>query len=195
MLDGAPGAGRSIAELMPSSVAHGHPDLPEADKRPPPFLSPLAAMKDIYLKVKGRASPRTTELLDGPDLEALLAQLKDLFSDDARMARVEARLAPPLWSELTEDPGPLLLGLHDPRLTELWRLFLDGWDIWRPEGDDAEGVELFWEGEADNDQGHTIEIVQSLTYLRGDIVLHTRLGDLEDHLTFDGQSFYRLRPR
>ena len=194
MLEGAPAGGASLAELMPSARAHGHPDLPEVETRPPPFLSPLAAMKDIYVRMKGRASPKTVDLLEGVDLEDLLAQLKALFENDALRNRGDARLAPALHAELKAEPGPFLLGLHDPRLTELWRVFLDGWDIWIPEGRDN-GVELFWEGEGENDRGRAIEAMQSLAYVDGDIVLHTRLGDLEDRLTFDGAAFYRLRLR
>lgn len=194
MLDGAPTQGASLAELLPSARSHAHPELPEVETRPPPFLSPLAAMKDIYLRVKGRASPKTTELLEGVDLEDLLATLKALFADSDLVGKTEARLKGPLFKQLRDDPGPFLLGFNDPRLTELWRVFLDGWDIWRPEGEDN-GVELFWEGEAEDARGRAIEAMQSLVFLNDEAILHTRLGDLEDRLTFDGQAFYRLRPR
>ncbi len=194
VLEGAHEAGQSLAELLPSARSHGHPDLPEVDTRPPPFLSPLAAMKDIYLRVKGRASPKTTDLLEGVDLEDLLAALKALFESDSLLLKAEARVASPIYRELRDEPGPLLLGLNDPRLTELWRLFLDGWDLWVPEGHDA-GVELFWEGEAEDDAGRPVEVMQSLTYIDDEVTLHTKLGEVEDHLTFDGQSFYRLRRR
>ena len=194
MLDGAPSQGSSLAELLPSARSHGHPDLPEAEIRPPPFLSPLAAMKDIYLQVKGRASPKTTEVLAGVDLEDLLQALKGLFAAEGLVGKAEARLAGPLYRQLKDEPGPFLLGLHDPRLTELWRVFLDGWDIWRPEGHE-EGVELFWEGEAEDGTGRPLDAVQMLQYLNGEVVLHTKLGGDEDRLTFDGQAFYRLRRR
>lgn len=194
VLDGAPAQGRSLADLMPSSPALGHPDLPEVDLRPPPFLQPAAAMKDIYVRVKGRLSPKTTDLLEGPDLQDLLDLLRSLFETETLRNKGEARLAEPLMRILRDAPGPFLLGLNDPRLTELWRVFLDGWDIWQPEGRD-EGVELFWEGEAEDDDGRDIEAVQSLTFVQGEAVLHTRLGELEDRLTFDGESFYRLRER
>ena len=194
MVEGAPSQGTSLAELMPSARGHGHPDLPEVVVRPPPFLSPLAAMKDIYLRMKGRASPRTTELLEGVDLEDLLERLKALFANEKLLGKAEARLKAPLLRALKDDPGPLLLGLNDPRLTELWRVFLDGWDIWRPDGHD-DGVEFFWEGEGEDDAGRAVEIMQSLSFVEGEVVLHTQMGDIEDRLTFDGDAFYRLRSR
>ena len=194
MLDGAPEGGTSLADLLPSSPAHGHPDLPEAEIRPPPFLKPLAAMKDIYIRIRGRASPRTSDLLEGPDLEDLLGYIRSLFENEQLLSRNEARISGPLFKQLHDEPGPFLLGLNDPRLTELWRVFLDGWDIWAPEDRD-DGVELFWEGEAEDHRGQAIEALQSLTYVQGEVILHTRLGEHDDHLTFDGESFYRLRKR
>ncbi|MEL7371735.1 MAG: hypothetical protein AAFN74_22615, partial [Myxococcota bacterium] len=142
-------------------------------------------MKDVYLRIKGRASPKTIELLQGVDLEDLIDHLRALFTNENLRDRPEARLIPRLYRELRDEPGPMLLGLNDPRLTEPWRVFLDGWDIWQPQGED-EGVELFWEGEAEDDKGRAIEVVQSVMYLKGELVLHTLLGELEDRVAFDG---------
>ena len=107
-------------------------------------------------------------------------------------------------------------------------MFLEGWDLWVPEGQD-DGVELFWEGEAgetvareeddedteddgeqaeddgeqaedenddaeeDGDLEDAVEILQSLAWISGEIVLTTRAGELEDQLTFDGERFFRLK--
>ncbi|MEQ9498535.1 MAG: hypothetical protein RIT81_16790 [Deltaproteobacteria bacterium] len=184
--------------LLPSAKALGHPDLPEAEMRPPEFLQPLEAMKDIYMKVKGRMSRRTQELIEGVDLEDMLDMLRALFKDEKLVRSGEARLIGKVQALLKEDPGPLLLGLHDPRLTELWRLFLDDWDIWVPgsengTGEDEEGVELFWEGEAEDDDGEVIEMMQALAFKHGEISLHVKLGDIEDRVVFDGETFYRLK--
>ena len=86
----------------------------------------------------------------------------------------------------------MLSGFADPRLTELWRLFLEGWDIWRPEGKEN-GVDLFWEGEGEDDEGGVLVLLQSLQYREGEAVLFTKVGRLEDRITFDGQAFYRLK--
>ncbi len=169
-------------------------DLPEVEMRPPAFLTPLEAMSDIYMRTRGRMSNKTKELLEGPDLEDLLEMLDTLHASDELMRKTEGRLLHAIWSELKDDPGPMLLGLTDKRLYEPWRLFLDRWDIWTPDAfDDKGGVELFWEGEAEGDDGEAIEILQSLTFQSGELTLTAKLGDKEDRITFDGQAFYRLR--
>lgn len=183
--DGEPGV------LLPSSAAHAHPDLPEAELRPPDFLSPLEAMRDVYLRVRGRASPKTRELLEGVALEDLVSTVRMVFEQDDLQRSSDARLRGPLYKTLREEPGPLLLGLADPRLTELWRLFIEGWDIWLPDGRE-DGVELFWEGESEDDDGEPMEILQTLSFVEGEVVLGTRLGGLEDELVFDGERFFRL---
>lgn len=170
------------------------PDLPEPKMRPPDFLSPLEAMSDIYMRVRGRMSPKTKQLLEGTDLEDMIRMLDELHENEALVRRSEARLAHAIASQLGDDPGPMLLGFQDLRLMELWRLFLDGWEIWTPEGhDERGGVELFWEGEAEDDDGEAMELLQSLVYQRGELVLHAKLGAAEDRITFDGQTFYRLK--
>ncbi len=179
--------------LLPSAKALGHPDLPEAEMRPPEFLQPLEAMKDIYMKVRHRMSRRTQELLEGVDLEDMLDMLRALFKDDKLVRSGEARHIGRVQAVLKDDPGPLLLGLHDPRLTELWRLFLDDWEIWVPAGEEEDGVELFWEGEAEDDDGNVIEMMQALAFRSGEISLHVKLGDIEDRVVFDGETFYRLK--
>lgn len=178
--------------VLPSARSFGHPDLPEVDIRPPEFLKPLEAMKDVYMKVRGRMSRRTQELLEGIDLEDLVDTLRALFKDEKLLRSGEARLNAKVRAILKDDPGPLLLGLSDPRLSEPWRLFLDDWDIWVPEGDEG-GVDLFWEGEGEDDDGKVITLLQSLTYKNGELSLYVRLPDVEDRVTFDGETFYRLR--
>lgn len=185
--------GEDSQMLLPSAKALGHPDLPEAPIRPPEFLKPLEAMKDIYMKKRARMSRRTQELLEGVDLEDMLTMLRALFKDDKLVRSGEARLNGRVQAILKEDPGPLLLGLGDPRLTELWRLFLDDWEIWIPERDEEDGVELFWEGEAEDDDGNVIEMMQALAFRNGEISLHVKIGDIEDRVVFDGETFYRLK--
>lgn len=184
--------GENVAQILPSSRAFGHPDLPEVETRPPEFLSPLEAMKDIYMKTRGRMSRRTKELLEGVDLEDLLDMLRALFADDVRSKSGEAHLIHPIRDLLKDDPGPLLLGLTDIRLTEPWRLFLDDWEIWVPDGEE-DGVDLFWEGEAENDDGDVIVMLQSLQFRNGEISLFAKLGEVEDRVSFDGETFYRLK--
>jgi hypothetical protein len=167
------------------------PDLDDGEPRPPPFLNPFQSMKDIYFKVKGRASRRTQELLEGPDLEDLVNDLVALNQDPVLSRRTEARLSGPIQKALGDDPGPLLHGLNDPRLAEPWRLFLEGWDIWVP--DKGEGVELFWEGETEDDDGDAVEILWVLRKRTGELELEAKLGKLSDLITFDGSSFFRLR--
>src|SRR4029434_7438293 len=122
---------------------------------------------------RGRMSNKTKELLESVLLEDMLAAIKALLENPELSTQAEARVHPSLYSKLKDDPGPLLLGLTDKRLTEPWRLFLDRWDIWTPEDDEDEmGVELFWEGEGEDDDGETIELLQSLTYLKGELVLY-----------------------
>jgi hypothetical protein len=84
------------------------------------------------------------------------------------------------------------VGLNDPRVADLWQLFVAGWDIWVPEGKDG-GVELFWEGEGENDKGAEITILQSLRFQKGEVTLEAQLGDLTDSLTTDGERFYRFK--
>jgi hypothetical protein len=188
----APKTGESFATLLPTMRAH--PDLPEPDMRPPTFLSLLEAMSDIYMRTRGRMSNKTKELLKSVALEDLLGMLVKLFENDQLARHPEARLQHKIWSKLKDEPGPLLLGINDKRLTEPWRLFLDRWEIWVPDDDEDEtGVELFWEGEAEDDDGETIELLQSLTFQRGELTLYAKMGSLEDKITFDGEAFYRLK--
>ena len=184
--------GEALGVMFPGTRARAHPDLPEVDIRPPDFLNPMESMKDIYMKMKGRMSRRTKELIEHIDLEDLIEKLYSIFESESFARSSEARIRHDIWGQLKDEPGPLLLGLNDPRLTELWRLFLDGWDIWVI-GDHDRGVDLFWEGEAEDDDGEVIEMMQSLQFLDGEITLHTKMGPLEDKLTFDGESFYRLK--
>jgi hypothetical protein len=188
-----PKAGESIAVVMPAARMRAHPDLPETDIRPPDFLSPLEAMSDIYMKTRGRMSNKTKDLLSGTDLEDLLNMIGTLHTNEQLVRKSEARIKAAIWTQLKDDPGPLLLGLNDKRLTEPWRLFIDRWDIWTPE-DSVEngGVELFWEGEGEDDEGEAIEILEALKFQKGELSLYVRLGTLEDKLTFDGEAFYRL---
>ena len=194
--------GPSFAQMLPESRSRGA-DLeePEEELRPPPFLSAFESMKDIYIKVKGRASPRTKDLLEGPDLEDLLQMVAELNENDELRRSAEARVKRSIYVHLADDPGPLLTGLNDPRLLEPWRLLVDGWDIWVPavesDAEDAEetGVELFWEGEGEDDDGNDLEIVQTLTFKDGHAALKTAFGEDVDDLTFDGQTFYRLKKR
>lgn len=186
-LDG-PQSGESLEDMLPR---RRHPDLRPAEMEPPMFLRPLEAMKDIYMRVKSRMSRRTQELLEGPDLEDLISMMHELFDDETLVRKSEARHRKEILN-VTGDDSPVLTGFTDPRLTELWRLFLDGWDIWVPEGKES-GVDLFWEGEAEDDDGSVIEIMQSLQFRDGEAVLHAKVGRVEDKITFDGQAFYRLK--
>ncbi|MCK6551645.1 hypothetical protein L6R52_37780 [Myxococcota bacterium] len=189
----APKTGESLGALLPETRMRSHPDLPEPELRPPMFLSPLEAMSDIYMRTRGRMSNKTKELLTGPDLEDLLAMIAKLFESDELVRKSEARLLHPIWSKLKDDPGPMLLGLNDPKLTEPWRLFLDRWEIWVPDDAERGGVELFWEGEAEDDDGEPMELLQSLTLQGGELTLYAKLGKSEDRITFDGEAFYRLK--
>jgi hypothetical protein len=185
--------GETLGALLPSARARAHPDLPDTDIRPPDFLSTPEAMKDIWMRTRGRMSPRTQELLVGVDLEDLLDMLRALHEHETLLKKPEARIKATLYKGLKdEEENPLLLGFQDPRLTEPWRLFIDGWEIWVPDGED-EGVELFWEGEAEDDEGAPMEIMQSLALIEGELTLSTRLGPETDAVTFDGQAFYRLK--
>lgn len=193
--------GPSFAEILPEARTRMGPQLDEPEMRPPPFLSAFEGMKDIYLKIKGRTSPRTKELLDGVDLEDLVRMIGELHENEDLMRSAEGRLRGPIYAHLKDEPGPLLLGLNDPRLAEPWRLFIDGWDIWVPKVEsqleDAEetGVELFWEGEAEDEDGEEFEIMQSLVFKNDEVRLHTKFADDEDDVTFDGQTFFRLTRR
>ena len=188
-----------LGAILPSTRLKAHPDLQEPPIRPPEFLTPLEAMKDIYMRIKGRASRRTLDLLTSSDLDDLLDTLANLFETEALVkspdARVRATVTKPLGSTpLGPEHGPLLAGLHDPRLTEPWRLFLEAWDIWHPDRED-EGVELFIEGDVESEDGTLVEIMQSLDYFEGEVTLTTQVDSLKDVLTFDGSCFYRLRQR
>jgi hypothetical protein len=184
----APPSGTSLEEMLPR---RRHPDLPPVEMEPPMFLRPLEQMKDIYMRIKSRMSRRTQELLEGADLEDLISMMHRLFDDEALIRKSEARHRRDILDVIGKD-GPLLTGFTDPRLTELWRLFLEGWDIWVPEGKES-GVDLFWEGEAEDDDGRVIEILQSLQFRDGEVTLFTRVGKIEDKITFDGTAFYRLK--
>jgi hypothetical protein len=186
-LDGPP-TGSSLEEMLPR---RRHPDLPPVEMEPPMFLRPLEQMKDIYMRTKSRMSRRTQEILEGADLEDLISMMHALFDDETLSRKSEARHRRDIADVAGKD-GPLLSGFGDPRLTELWRLFLDGWDIWVPEGKES-GVDLFWEGEAEDDDGSVIEILQSLQFREGEATLFTRVGKIEEKITFDGQAFYRLK--
>lgn len=187
--------GARFADVIPESRTKGptRQSLPEPEIRPPIFLSTFEGMKDIYFKVKGRASPRTKELLEGPQLEDLVKMLAELHENEERLRSGEAKVIGAIYQQLKDEPGPLLLGLQDLRLKEPWRLFLEGWDIWVPDDKKVEGVELFWEGESDDDDGEPMEILQTLRFSKGEIALETKLGKKEDRLTYDGQAFYRLK--
>lgn len=187
--------GARFADVIPESRTKGpaRQSLPEPEMRPPIFLSTFEGMKDIYFKVKGRASPRTKELLEGPQLEDLVKMLAELHENEERLRSGEAKVIGTIYQQLKDEPGPLLLGLQDLRLKEPWRLFLDGWDIWVPDDKKVEGVELFWEGESDDEDGEPMEILQTLRFSKGEIALETKLGKKEDRLTYDGQAFYRLK--
>lgn len=187
----APKAGASFAEMLPGSRVQ-RSDLPEPTMRPPVFLSVFEGMKDIYLRSRGRASPKTRELLEGPQLEDLVKMLLELQENEAALRNSEARLNKAMMSKLGADTGPLLVGLNDPRLSEPWRLFLDGWDIWVTEGE-GEGIELFWEGEAEDDDGEALPLLQALRLKNGEITLEAKIGAQNDRITFDGQVFYRLK--
>lgn len=186
--------GEALGALLPSARARAHPDLPETDIRPPDFLRPLEAMKDIWMRTRGRMSRRTQELLEGVDLEDLLAMVQAVHDSETLVKKPEARIKGALFQALKgEEDSPLLLGFQDPRLTEVWRLLIDGWEIWVPDHADDEGVELFWEGEGEDARGQPMEIVQSLTLIGGELTLFTKMGAEEDAVTFDGQAFYRLK--
>ncbi|MFO0726810.1 MAG: hypothetical protein U1E65_23700 [Myxococcota bacterium] len=187
--------GARFAEVVPESRQKGPPrlSLPEPEIRPPIFLSTFEGMKDIYFKVKGRASPKTKELLESPALEDLVKMLAELHENEEKVRSGEAKVLGVIYQKIKDDPGPLLIGLSDPRLKEPWRLFLDGWDIWVPDDKKVEGVELFWEGEADDDEGEPMEILQTMRFSKGEIALETKLGDKQDKMSYDGQAFYRLK--
>lgn len=188
----APKGGSKFAEVVPSSRVPLAP-LPEPELRPPIFLSPFEGMKDIYLRVKGRASPKTRELLEGPHLEDLVKMVIAVAEDEKKSKAPEARLTSALYAKLKADPGPILLGINDPRLKEPWRLFLEGWEVWVPEDKTKVGVELFLEGEGEDDAGEPIEILQTLRLIGSELTLETKVGALKDRLSYDGESFYRLK--
>jgi hypothetical protein len=168
--------------------------LPPAEFRPPDFLTPMEAMRDVYMRIRHRASVKTQELLEGPDLDDLLSFLRVLFESDLdRDPR--ARLPASLRKTASHEDSPLLVGLDDVRLVEPWRLFQLGWDIWTP-ADRSGGVELFWEGEVEDEAEDVQIVLQSLTFREGELTLQTRLGASEDTVTFDGEHFYRrLTPK
>ncbi len=186
--------GEALGALLPSARARAHPDLPETEFRPPDFLQPLEAMKDIWMRTRGRMSRRTKELLEGVDLEDLLEMVQAVHDSETFVKKPEARIKGTMYQALKdEEDNPLLLGFQDPRLTEAWRLLIDGWEIWVPDDTEDEGVELFWEGEGEDDDGNPMELMQSLSLIAGELTLFTKLGEEEDAVTFDGQAFYRLK--
>lgn len=182
-----------------------HPELADVEEAPPAFLTPLEAMRDVYMKAKGRASPKTQTLLSHPDLEDLMSAVQGLPLSDNPKVHADARIAAAIYRVLKEDSGPALLALTDPRLTELWRLFLEGWEIWdvteerinpfgeksRPERQ-AVGIELFLEGEFDDKEGNLRVFMQSLAFIEGEVILTSQLDEIRDELIYDGQQFYRL---
>ncbi|MCC7387045.1 MAG: hypothetical protein IT384_34750 [Deltaproteobacteria bacterium] len=187
----APKAGAKFAEVLPASRTPAV-ELPEPDMRPPPFLSMFEAMRDIYFRSRGRASPKTRELLESPELEDLVKMLVALHEDEKLLRHPDAKHRRPLLDVITREPGPLLAGLHDARLREPWRLFLDGWDIWLPE--EGGGIELFWEGEGEDEGADdAIEILQVLRLREGEVTLEGRVGESHDRITFDGAVFFRLK--
>jgi hypothetical protein len=195
----------STGQGLAETLHRAHEPSPDTDGdgaiAPEEFLSAFESMKDIFIKIHGRASPKTTQLLEGPDLEDMIQMLQELHMADELRRSSEARIKNSIFGVLKDEPGPLLLGLNDPRLLEPWRLFLDGWDIWVPEVEsdleDAEssGVEIFWEGEAEDRAGREIQITQTLGFEANRVKLSTQFGDDNDELSFDGMSFYRLKKR
>jgi hypothetical protein len=181
-----------LEELLPTTKVAINTNLPEPAFRPPVFLRPLETMAVTYMHKKGRMSPKTKKLLESPDFDDMLTMLRNLHEDETLIRKSEARLKASFMTALRAEPGPLLLGLQDPRLTEPWRLFLDEWDIWSI-GDKVGGVELFWEGEAENDDDELIGLSQSLCFKDGELTLITKMGEEQDTLSFDGQAFYRLK--
>lgn len=194
--------GLGLAETLHQSQSSDNEyDEEEKEFQPEEFLSAFEAMKDVYLKVHGRASPKTRQLLEGIDLEDLVKMVQELNLDDELRRSSEARLKNSIFAILKDEPGPLLLGLNDKRLLEPWKLFLEGWDIWVPEVDsevedaEASGVELFWEGEAEDPSGKEIQITQTLSFESMRVKLRTQFGLETDELSFDGQTFFRLKKR
>ncbi|MBK8012261.1 MAG: hypothetical protein IPK13_13010 [Deltaproteobacteria bacterium] len=163
----------------------------DADIAPPPFLTQIEAMTDIYVRTHSLASRKTRTLLKGPDLDELVRLLERLHQDERLLRREEARCRRAVLARVGPDLGPLVSGLSDARLSEPWRLFLAGWDIWQPKGW-TDGVELFWEGEAEDDDGQAVEVVQSIQCKQGELTLYVKVGTVEDRLCFDGAAFYRL---
>ncbi|MCB9655363.1 MAG: hypothetical protein H6729_14685 [Deltaproteobacteria bacterium] len=163
----------------------------DADIAPPPFLTPIEAMRDIYVRTHSLVSRKTKGLLESPDLDELLRLLGGLHQNEKQLRREEAQCRRSVLAALGPDLGPLVRGLADARLSEPWRLFLAGWDIWQPKGW-TDGVELFWEGEAEDDDGQAIEVVQSIQCKQGELTLYVKVGSAEDRVCFDGEAFYRL---
>ena len=192
--------GLGLAETL-NQTRSSDEDYEDDEKEPEPeeFLTGFEAMKDVYLKVHGRASPKTRQLLEGIDLEDLVRMVQELNLDDELRRSSEARIKNSIFLILRDEPGPLLLGLNDKRLRDPWKLFLDGWDIWVPDVDselddaDSSGVELFWEGEAEDPSGQEIQIMQTLSFESMRVKLSTQFGEDTDELSFDGQTFFRLK--
>jgi hypothetical protein len=86
-LDSPPGS--TLEEMLPR---RRHPDLKPAEIEPPMFLKPLEQMKDIYMRIKSRMSRRTQEILEGPDLEDLIAMMHRR-AIDTRSSRSSAKMA------------------------------------------------------------------------------------------------------
>lgn len=176
--------------LSMESAAVSHPKLDEPEMRPPPFLSRLQAMNDIYKRTRNRSSRRLEDLLQSTELEGLLDAVHFLMNTPPLRDHPEAKHIGPVFDRLKDDPGPMLIGLNDPRLMEPWRLFLMDWDIWYT--DDETGIELFIEGEVEISARKTIPVSQVLRWKNGELELETVFGEDWDRVTFDGQSFYRL---
>lgn len=184
-------ASASSRDLLPSAPVPSTA-LPEARLRPPAFLGHLEAMADIYRRTHRRMTPRTQALLEGVDLEDLLDRLRAPARAGRFQADPKARISAPLLEALSPDPGPLLVGLHDARLLEPWRLFLEGWDIWFADEQAQAGVSLFCEGEVEvSPDAPPIAFLQELSFIDGELELCTRWGDQSDRIAFDGSDVYR----
>ena len=164
--------------------------LPTFEIRPPAFLGPREAMADVYTRSRSRTTQRTAALLASDELDMLLSILGRVAS---LPPRPEARLSKALLEAVGREIGPLLTGFDDPRLTEPWRLFLEGWDLATLAEGEARGVELYCEGEFENDAGDTIEMLASLALVGGELRLSTRVGAVQDELWSDGSTCYRLQ--
>lgn len=179
-------AARRARGLDPSASAVGIDRRATGEAPDLDLLSPAERLGAAIFERDGRVSRKTQELLARPELEALLSAAARLPADPVRRHAPEAALGYKLRSALGEDRGPLLGGLGDPRLLSPWRLIEAGWELWV---DDADALELFWEGEAEGDAG-VIELLQVLSG-EAEIRLYTQIGAHKETVVFDGGSFYR----